>query len=108
MATYAELYDIFAENSPTASALKNKITMAVAVAAEAIRTESGATTNHANRLLWAKTANSDPRGMAGRMLPAILAQNVGVTSGQILAATDAAILTAVNNCVDVFATGAGA
>ncbi len=39
------------------------------------------------------------------MLWAILAQNNSLTSAQITGAADSAILTAVNNAVNVFATG---
>lgn len=101
MATYTDLYEIANNNT-----LLDKFTAAVAVQAENIRTENGATTNHANRLIWAKQAFTDPRAMALKMTWPILAQNAGVTKAQILAASDAAILTAVASAVDVFATGA--
>lgn len=101
MATYTDLYEIANNNT-----LLDKFTAAVAVQAEAIRTENGATTNHANRLIWAKQAFTDPRAMALKMTWPILAQNAGVTKAQILAASDATILTAVASAVDVFATGA--
>lgn len=100
MATYTELYEIANNNT-----LLDKFTAAVAVQAEAIRTENGATTNHANRLIWAKQAFTDPRAMALKMTWPILAQNAGATKAQILAASDATILTAVASAVDVFATG---
>lgn len=100
MATYTELALIASNNT-----LLDKITAAVAIQAEAIRTEAGATTNHANRFIWAKAAFSDPRAMAIRLTWPILAQNQAATNAQILAATDAAILTAVAAAVDVFATG---
>ena len=45
MATYAELMTLFNYNP-----LANKIVVACIVAAEAIRSEDPATTNHANRL----------------------------------------------------------
>lgn len=100
MATYQELYDL-----RTNATLKNKITSACAVAAEAIRTESGGTANHANRLIWAKQAITDPEGMANKIIWSLLAQNVAATSAQIQAATDASILTAVQAVIDLFATG---
>src|SRR5690349_5644345 len=101
MATYTELFDLRAN-----SALKNKIAVACVVAAEAIRVEAGATTNHANRLVWAKAVFAAPDREAERMLMAVLAQNKDATVVQITGATDATIQTAVNNAVDVFATGA--
>lgn len=100
MATYTELYDI--ANNAT---LLDKFTAAVAVQAEAVRNENVNTANHANRMLWAKQAFSDPRAMAVKMTWPILAQNAGQTKANILAATDANILTAVANAVDIFATG---
>ena len=100
MATYTELYDLRSN-----SALRNKIAIACIVAAEAIRTEAGATANHANRLLWAKAVFAAPDIEAARMMMALLAQNSAATVGQITGATDAAIQTAVGNAVDVFATG---
>lgn len=99
MATYAELLSI-SENST----LKNKIRVAVIVAAEAVRTEVNTTPNHANRLIWAKSVFQHPNGEADRMLWAVLAQNKDLTTAQITSATDAQVQTAVNNAVDVFAT----
>ena len=55
MATYAELRQLFSDGD-----LKNRIEVAVVVAAEAIRIEDFGTTNHANRVLWAKPRSSDP------------------------------------------------
>ena len=49
MATYLEIFDLRSN-----SALKNRIGVACVVAAEAIRTEAAGTTNHANRMIWAK------------------------------------------------------
>lgn len=101
MATYTELYEIANNNT-----LLDKFTAAVAIQAEVIRNESDQTANHANRLLWAKDAFSNPRAMAEKMTWPILAQNANATKAQILAATDGAILTAVANAINVFATGA--
>lgn len=100
MATYAELYDLRSN-----SALRNKIAVACVIAAEAIRTEDGGTANHANRLLWAKGAFANPDFEAGRIMTAVLAQNASATVAQITSATDATILTAVQNAINVFATG---
>lgn len=100
MATYSELYGLHND-----SALRNRIAVAVVVAAEAIRNESDQTTNHANRLVWAKEALADPKGKAEQMLWGALAQNSGLTVVQITGASDAALQTAVNNVVDLFATG---
>lgn len=101
MATYAEL--LTASENPT---LRNKVRVAVVVAAETVRTEAGAVTNHANRLLWAKAVFVDPNGTTDRMLWAILAQNRTATFAQIVGASDTLVQSGVDAAVDVFATGA--
>jgi len=101
MATYDEL--LSAAEHP---GLNNKIRVACVVAAETVRTEAGSTTNHANRMLWAKAVFLNPVTEAQRMLWAVLAQNKTATLAQITGATDATVQTAVNNAIDVFATGA--
>lgn len=100
MATYAELFDLQLN-----SALLNRITAAIAVQADVIRTEAGATANHANRLIWAKQAFTAPETKAREMVWGILAGNRTATSAQITGATDATILSAVATLVDVYATG---
>lgn len=101
MATYQELYDIATGDGPT----MHKVVSACAIQADVIRQESGATTNHANRLLWARDAFEDPVAMANRVIWAVMAANSSATSAQIKSATDAAVLTAVAAVVDIFATG---
>ena len=101
MATYAELLQA-AENE----ALNKRVRVACIVAAEVIRSENPATTNHANRLLWAKAVFSNPGDAAQKMLWAALAQNRAMTLAQITGADDVAVQNAVNSAVDVFATGA--
>ena len=98
MATYQELLSLFNE-----TALKNKITVAVIVAAEAIRTEDPATTNHANRLTWAKAAFENPTSQASKMLMALLAANKDATVSAITSVTDANLQAQVDAAVDVFA-----
>lgn len=99
MATYAELLSA-SEND----VLKNKIRVAVVIAAEVVRTEAGTVTNHANRLVWAKSVFTAPDTEAKRMMWAVLAQNQAATLAQITGATDATVQNAVNNAVDVFAS----
>jgi len=101
MATYIELSTL--ESGKT---LEARLAAAIAIQAEAIRTESVGTTNHSNRIIWAKQSFQDPRAMAQKMVWALLAQNAAATNAAIVAATDAALLTAVAAAVDVFATGA--
>lgn len=100
MATLIELYNLRND-----SALRARITSAVAIAAEAIRIEDVATANHANRLIWAKDAWTDPEAMATRMLWAILSANESATVAQITGASEAAVKSNVANAVNVFADG---
>ncbi len=85
------------ENDP----LKLKVRTAVVVAADAIRSEAPATTNHVARVAWAKGAFADPITTATTMLRAVIAQNIAQTFANVIGATDASIQTAVNNAVDV-------
>lgn len=100
MATYAELFSLRND-----SALKNKVTIAVVVAAETIMNEDGGTANHANRMVWASAVFANPGNEADRMFMAVLAANKDLTAAQIQAATDTAIQTNVDDHVDLFATG---
>lgn len=100
MATYSEIYDLQNE-----AALRNRMAVAVVIAADTIRAEPPATANHANRLLWAKAALANPHGEAVRVLWGVLAQNKALTVAQITGASDASLQTAVNNTIDLFATG---
>ena len=75
------------------------------IVADAIRSEAAETPNHANRLVWAKEVLSQPFESAVGMLREVLAANAALTVAQITAATDAAIQVAVNNAVNLFATG---
>jgi hypothetical protein len=100
MATYVELLQ--AAEDP---GLRTRMRVACIVAAELIRTEAGTVTNHANRLIWAKAVFANPIAEADRMLWAVLAQNRTATLAQVTGASDTALQTAVNNAVDVFATG---
>ena len=100
MATYLELY---AQRNQ--QQLLEKVTVAVVVAADAIRTEDAGTTNHANRVKWAKEALDNPVRMAERVIWLVLAANKTATMQQINDASDSAIQTAVNAVVNVLAQG---
>lgn len=100
MATYAELLTA-SEND----ALRQKIRVAVVVAAETIRTELSSVPNNANRLKWAKSVFEGPDAVAQRMIWAVLAQNRAATLAQITGASDTDVQTAVDAAVNVFATG---
>lgn len=99
MATYQELAAA-AEND----ALNIKARVAVIIAADVVRAEAPATTNHTARLAWAGRALRDPAGEGKRALWCALAQNSGLTSAQILSASDSAFQTAVNAAIDLLAT----
>lgn len=96
--TYTELYTLTSD-----SALRNRVTVACLVAAETIRGESAATPNHAARALWAGEVFANPTAEGTRMFPAVLAANVAFTVAQVQGASDAALQTAVNNAVNLFA-----
>jgi len=98
MATYNELYSLWHETG-----LKNRVTVAMVIAAETIQSEAPATPNHANRLIWARQAFENP--VADGMFRVILAANKAATREQILGATDTSIQAAVDAAVDTFATG---
>ena len=100
MATYLELY-----TQRNQQQLLEKVTVAVVVAADAIRTEDAGTTNHANRVKWAKEALDNPVRMAERVIWLVLAANKTATMQQINDASDSAIQTAVNAVVNVLAQG---
>ena len=101
MATYTELRGLFGHGD-----LQNRIEVAIIVAAEAIRNEDAGTANHANRLVWAKAAFSNTLVIRDYMLMALLAANKALTVEQITGVSDAALQTAVNEAIDIFATGA--
>jgi hypothetical protein len=101
MATYFELLTAAGNDD-----LNRRIRVAVIVAAEKIRTESAATPNNANRLIWARETFLSPDTAAARILPAVLAQNRAATLAAIIGADDATVQTAVDAAVNVFATGA--
>lgn len=100
MAAYDEIYDLWYE-----SKLKNKVTVAVIVVAEIIHGEVETTPNHTNRLIWAIEALEAPVTKAGSMYRLILAENKDMTVAQILGVSDTTIQNAVDETVDLFATG---
>lgn len=104
MATYQEIIDCSGD-----STLQTKVRAAMAIASEVVRTELNTVTNHANRLLWAKQNYSPTDANVKAMLLVALVQSQiatpSVTKAQLLAATDAAVQSAVNSAIDVFATG---
>lgn len=100
MATYEELEDLF--NAPR---LKAQTRVAVIVAAADINSEDPATANHANRLMWAKSAFANTEHVAEDVRKAVLAANKNATVAQINSATDAQVQANVDGVVDLFADG---
>lgn len=98
MATYAELFEI-SKSGP----LRERTAVAVAIAADTIRSDPSPPVNQANRLAWAKEALADPLTAAKGMLPGVLALNKDNTVNQIENASDADLQTAVDTYVDIFA-----
>jgi hypothetical protein len=99
MATYISLV---AEAG--ADVLRQQIKMAISVSAMTITNEAAGTTNHANRLLWAKNALGNPDAEVNRVVWHVLASNAASTIAQINAATDAQVQTAVDLAVTLFAS----
>ncbi len=100
MATYVELRTLFTDDT-----LRNRVEVAIIIAAETIRTEDDQLTNHANRLLWAKKAFERTSQIRDEMTKALIAQNSDASTTQILAATDAVLQANVDAAVDIFADG---
>jgi hypothetical protein len=98
VASYA---DLFTEYKSTL--LLERVAVAVIIAADTILNEDPATTNHANRLVWAKDAFINPENYSRKFLAAILAANKNATVAQIQGSTDAQIQNNVDAAVDVFA-----
>ena len=98
MATYTELFSLINHND-----LHNRLAVAVAIAADGVRTDGAAPANQAARLAWAKEATQNPQSMADRMFWQLVAQNEGVTLATITGASDAELLTAVQASIDLFA-----
>lgn len=98
MATYIELNTLAGNNI-----LLERIGVAITVAADTILNEDVGTANHATRLVWAKTAFTNPMILAKPFLYALLASNKGVSVATIEGSTDTQIQTAIDAVVDIFA-----
>jgi len=95
MATYQELFNYI--STPEYQDLVNKITVAVAVKAQAIAEEATPT---AESIAWAASALGNPRSVADAVINYVIAANAGLTTTQISNASDAAIQTNVDTAVD--------
>ena len=100
MATYEELFDLRRNQT-----LLDKITTAIAVTADTIRTEAIGTTNHANRVIWSREAAKSLRPMADIFMSMVLAANKSASASAISGASDTAIQSNVDAVIDYFADG---
>lgn len=103
MATYTQIYNFRKEATATSQGIKARVTVAVATAAMAVLVESGATANHANRLVWAKASLKDAESEAERMFWGVVGDaTFQAGPGSI---TDAQLQSIINGLVDTFAGG---
>jgi hypothetical protein len=98
MATYAELLTAFEDVS-----LRQKIRVAISVAADTIRTDPSPPPNQSKRLKWAAGALVNPDALVDQMTRAAVIQNKAATYASIIGASDATVQTAVDAAVDLFA-----
>ena len=94
MATLLELYGL--QNNDD---LLQRTAVAGVIAAEQIRTQDPGTPA---RRLWAARLLQDPKGHARPLLWAVLAANASATVAQITGASDATLVSAVQNAVALF------
>lgn len=94
------LLDVY--NLKSNAEFKARIAAAVASAANDILNEDPGTTNHAERVVWAKAAMKDAEGSAEQMLWSVVQNPTIQTNG--LASSDNDIQFVVNSNVDYFAT----
>lgn len=110
MATYLELYGLRDEED-----MRNKVAVAIAIAADIIKTD-GDTTDppwsqavgaHDARLAWVKNADafSPTIGLIQTVWNAMLAANESASVATITGATDTTIQNNVNESIDVLANG---
>lgn len=99
MATYPELVALAGNDK-----LRQQIKIAIAVAAQTITNEAAGTANHAQRVVWAKTALGNPDAEVERVKWYVLAANAAATPAQITGADDPTVQAQVNAAVNLFAT----
>lgn len=97
MATYSELYDLRSNDT-----LKNKVSVAVAIKAQALLDAAMPT---AAQVAWANDAITDPVSKAGQLLNYVLAANSSATVAQITGASDSSIQNNVNSAADALIAG---
>lgn len=101
MATYEEIYKL--RVSGNTASISNRCQVAVAKAAYDIMNEDVGTANHANRIIWAKSALADPGPKATEMIWQVLSNATIASSGEN--STDNDIQFVINGLINNFATG---
>lgn len=96
MASYVELAGLTQDEGLIA-----RLSIAVAVAAEGIRTEDPPVPSRVN---WAVSALANPDGRARGLVWLLLAQNKDLTVAQIQGVTDAQLQAAVNAAVTLLSS----
>ena len=99
MATYAELFGLIA----TESALKNKVKVALIIAAKAICDEIDTTPNHDKRKVLALEILNNTDSVTQKAFPILVAGYQTQTIPAIQGATDVAVQSAVNSSIDFLA-----
>lgn len=91
MATYSELYSLLNDD-----ALRNRVRVAVVVAAQSILVDGAST---ADQMSWAAAALGSPESEGQKAFRAVLAGNAAATVGQITGADDATLQAGVDAIV---------
>lgn len=98
MASYAELFDLLTRDG----ALMSRTSIALLVAADAIRANVSATVAQQK---WATAVLSNPRAYAPSALALALVQNRNLSVAQLTSASDASLQSAVDGAVTMLVAG---
>ena len=98
MATYLELYTL--RGNPD---LRQKIEVALTIAADTIRSEGAGVNGHPLRIAWAKQVLNGLQGESEKALRMLLAVNRGANTTQIQGASDSAIQSNVDSIINILA-----
>lgn len=99
MATYSELHNLLVQESE----VRNKVKVALIVAAKVVYDENPETLNHTERLIWAGGVLSNTEVEVGKAFPILLASFKDQTEAQIKDASDSDVQTAVDNHINFLA-----
>ena len=97
MATLLQTFNLRYESAN----LKNRVTAAIAKAAQDILNESPATTNHTVRMAWANRSLIATQEEAERLMWGVLANSTIAAAGE--ASSDNDIQFVVNSLIDIYA-----